>query len=83
MEIVKDSFIKNNAMQCGFCSSGMLMSTYEIIKSNKRLSRSEIREFISGNYCRCTGYQAIIDAIEESINNLNLGTENGWFKSKS
>ena len=77
MEIVKDSFIKNNAMQCGFCSSGMLMSTYEIIKSNKRLSRSEIREFISGNYCRCTGYQAIIDAIEESINNLNLGAENG------
>ena len=74
MEIVKDSFIKNNAMQCGFCSSGMLMTTYEIIKSNKPLTRSEIREMISGNYCRCTGYQAIVDAIEDSINKLKLGS---------
>ncbi len=71
METVKDCFIKNNAMQCGFCSSGMLMTTYEIIKLNKKLTRSEIREMISGNYCRCTGYQAIVDAIEDSINKLN------------
>jgi len=70
METVKDCFIKNNAMQCGFCSSGMLMTTYEIIKLNKKLTRSEIREMISGNYCRCTGYQAIVDAIEDSINKL-------------
>ena len=71
METVKDCFIKNNAMQCGFCSSGMLITTYEIIKLNKKLTRSEIREMISGNYCRCTGYQAIVDAIEDSINKLN------------
>ena len=71
METVKDCFIKNNAMQCGFCSSGMLMTTYEIIKLNKKLSRSEIREMISGNYCRCTGYQAIVDAIEDSVNKIN------------
>ena len=74
METVKDCFIKNNAMQCGFCSSGMLMTTYEIIKLNKKLTRSEIREMISGNYCRCTGYQAIVDAIEDSINKLNSST---------
>ena len=43
MKTVKDCFIKNNAMQCGFCSSGMLMSTYEIIKLNKKITRSEIR----------------------------------------
>ena len=73
METVKDCFIKNNAMQCGFCSSGMLMTTYEIIKLNKKITRSEIREMISGNYCRCTGYQAIVDAIEDSINKLNAG----------
>ena len=73
METVKDCFIKNNAMQCGFCSSGMLMTTYEIIKLNKKLSRSEIREMISGNYCRCTGYQAIVDAIEDSVNKINSG----------
>ena len=74
MKTVKDCFIKNNAMQCGFCSSGMLMTTYEIIKLNKKLTRSEIREMISGNYCRCTGYQAIVDAIEDSINKLNSST---------
>jgi len=73
MKTVKDCFIKNNAMQCGFCSSGMLMTTYEIIKLNKKLSRSEIREMISGNYCRCTGYQAIVDAIEDSVNKINSG----------
>ena len=73
MKTVKDCFIKNNAMQCGFCSSGMLMTAYEIIKLNKKLTRSEIREMISGNYCRCTGYQAIVDAIEDSVNKLNSG----------
>ncbi len=73
MKIVKDCFIKNNAMQCGFCSSGMLITIYEIINSKTNLSRKEIREIISGNYCRCTGYQAIVDAIEEAINKLNLG----------
>ena len=73
MKTVKDCFIKNNAMQCGFCSSGMLMTTYEIIKLNKKLARTEIREMISGNYCRCTGYQAIVDAIEDSVNKINSG----------
>ncbi len=73
MKIVKDCFIKNNAMQCGFCSSGMLMTSYEIIKLNIKLTRSEIREMISGNYCRCTGYQAIVDAIEDSIKKINSG----------
>ena len=73
METVKDCFIKNNAMQCEFCSSGMLMTTYEIIKLNKKLDRKEIREMISGNYCRCTGYNAIVDAIEDSISKLKIG----------
>ena len=73
MEIVKDCFVKNNAMQCGFCSSGMLMTTYEIIKSKRKYSREEIREMISGNYCRCTGYQAIVDAVEDSLNKINEG----------
>jgi hypothetical protein len=71
MEIVKDCFVKNNAMQCGFCSSGMLMTTYEIIKSKRKHSREEIREIISGNYCRCTGYQAIVDAVEDSLSKIN------------
>ena len=72
MEKVKNNFLKHNAFQCGFCSPGMLMTTKEIISSKKKLSRDEIRAEISGNYCRCTGYQSIVDAIEESINEIKV-----------
>jgi aerobic carbon-monoxide dehydrogenase small subunit len=57
-------FITRNAAQCGFCSSGMLLTAYELLSSGTTLSRAEIREFISGNMCRCTGYHAIVDAVE-------------------
>jgi carbon-monoxide dehydrogenase small subunit len=57
-------FIAHNAAQCGFCSSGMLLTAYELLSSGEPLSRAEIREFISGNMCRCTGYHAIVDAVE-------------------
>ena len=71
MQKVKNNFLKHNAFQCGFCSPGMLMTTKEIISSKKKLTRDEIRSEISGNYCRCTGYQSIVDAIEETINEIN------------
>jgi aerobic-type carbon monoxide dehydrogenase small subunit (CoxS/CutS family) len=70
MEKVKNNFLKHNAFQCGFCSPGMLMTTKEIISSKKKLSRDEIRAEISGNYCRCRGYQSFVDAIDESINDI-------------
>ncbi|MPZ41401.1 MAG: 2Fe-2S iron-sulfur cluster binding domain-containing protein [Rhizobiales bacterium] len=57
-------FIARNAAQCGFCSSGLLLTAYEVVASGAQLSRSEIREVISGNMCRCTGYHAIVDAIQ-------------------
>jgi carbon-monoxide dehydrogenase small subunit len=57
-------FIARNAAQCGFCSSGMLLTAYELLSSGQALSRAEIREFMSGNMCRCTGYHAIVDAVE-------------------
>ena len=57
-------FIARNAAQCGFCSSGMLLTAYELICSGQKLSRIEIRQAMSGNMCRCTGYHAIIDAVE-------------------
>jgi carbon-monoxide dehydrogenase small subunit len=57
-------FIARNAAQCGFCSSGFLLTAYELISSGEQLTRSQIREFLSGNMCRCTGYHAIIDAVE-------------------
>jgi carbon-monoxide dehydrogenase small subunit len=58
------AFLQHNALQCGFCSSGMLLSALELARERPRATREEIREHISGNYCRCTGYQAIVDAIE-------------------
>lgn len=61
---LQNEFIARNAAQCGFCSSGMLLTAYELICSGEKLSRSEIREAMSGNMCRCTGYHAIIDAVE-------------------
>lgn len=60
-------FVAHNAAQCGFCSSGMLLTAYELVSSGAQPSRGEIREVISGNMCRCTGYHAIVDAIEAVI----------------
>jgi aerobic carbon-monoxide dehydrogenase small subunit len=58
------AFIARNAAQCGFCSSGFLLTAYELISNGEQSSRAGIREFLSGNMCRCTGYHAIIDAVE-------------------
>ena len=61
---LQKEFVERNAIQCGFCSSGMLLTAYELISSGETLSRTQIREALSGNLCRCTGYHAIIDAVE-------------------
>jgi aerobic carbon-monoxide dehydrogenase small subunit len=61
---LQKAFHERNAVQCGFCTPGMLLTAQELLTKNASPSREEIREFISGNYCRCTGYQAIVDAIE-------------------
>ena len=61
-------FVDRNALQCGFCTPGMLMTLAELLRKSKSSSRAEIREHISGNYCRCTGYHAIVDAVENTIN---------------
>jgi len=50
-------------LQCGFCTSGMLMAAKELLETIPNATRAEVRDWISGNYCRCTGYQAIVDAI--------------------
>ena len=65
---LQKAFHEKNALQCGFCTPGMLMAAQDLIKRNSKPTREEIRAHISGNYCRCTGYQAIVDAIEETIN---------------
>jgi carbon-monoxide dehydrogenase small subunit len=61
---LQEEFNARNAAQCGFCSSGMLLTAHELLSGHETLSRAGIREFISGNMCRCTGYHAIVDAVE-------------------
>ena len=61
------AFLEHNAFQCGFCSSGMLLSALDLVRHRPDASREDIREHLSGNYCRCTGYQAIVDAIESVL----------------
>jgi carbon-monoxide dehydrogenase small subunit len=58
------AFHRRNALQCGFCTPGMLMTAQELLHGNADPSREQIRDALSGNYCRCTGYEAIVDAIE-------------------
>jgi len=64
---LQKAFHERNALQCGFCTPGMLMAAQDLLRQNRSATREEIRSHISGNYCRCTGYQAIVDAIEEVI----------------
>jgi carbon-monoxide dehydrogenase small subunit len=61
---LQDAFIARNALQCGFCTPGFLLTADALLKTSPEVSREEIREHLSGNYCRCTGYQAIVDAVE-------------------
>ena len=61
---LQEAFVERNALQCGFCTPGMLLTLAEMMERFPDASRDEIREYISGNYCRCTGYQAIVDAVE-------------------
>ncbi len=64
---LQDAFIARNATQCGYCTAGMLITSAELLKSPKPMSRDAIRDHLSGNICRCTGYEAIVDAVETTI----------------
>jgi len=61
------AFHAHNALQCGFCTPGMLMAAQDLVASRPQATRDEIRDHLSGNYCRCTGYHAIVDAVEEVL----------------
>ena len=62
---LQEAFVKHNALQCGFCTPGMLLTALEFIERRPSTNRAEIRKAISGNYCRCTGYHSIVEAIAE------------------
>jgi carbon-monoxide dehydrogenase small subunit len=61
---LQQAFIERNALQCGYCTPGMLLTAQELLTAGGVASRAAIRAHLSGNYCRCTGYQAIVDAVE-------------------
>ena len=61
---LQKAFYERNALQCGFCTPGMLIAAQDLVRKKGKFTREQIRTHISGNYCRCTGYQAIVDAIE-------------------
>ncbi len=63
---VQEAMIDNNAFQCGFCAPGMIISATELLDANQNPSREDIKEALSGNLCRCTGYLPILEAVENA-----------------
>lgn len=63
------AFKKHHGLQCGFCTPGMIMSSVDLLNNNKNPSDAEIREWLEGNICRCTGYQNIVAAVKEAAQN--------------
>lgn len=65
---IQQAFIDESAVQCGFCTPGFIMSSIPILESNRKFTRQEIRRHLSGNMCRCTGYENIVNAVEKTMN---------------
>jgi len=70
---VQEAFVKNYAFQCGYCTPGMVMTSYALLQTNPNPSEAEIRKALAGNLCMCTGYVQIVDAVKEAAK----GTKNG------
>ena len=70
---LQEIFVTRNALQCGYCTPGMLMTIAELLRDPEPVSRDGIRAYLSGNYCRCTGYHAIVDAVETTLKNRLRG----------
>ena len=68
LHVLQDAFWEEHGLQCGYCTPGMIMSAVGLLKDNPNPSEGEIREGISGNFCRCTGYQHIVNAIQRAAN---------------
>lgn len=65
---IQQAFVEEAAVQCGFCTPGLIMTAVEIVGTGKRYTRDELRRLISGHLCRCTGYQNILNAVERVVN---------------
>ena len=67
---MQEAFREYHALQCGFCTPGMVMSAIDLLQNNKKPSDAEIREWLEGNICRCTGYHNIVAAVKEAASNM-------------
>jgi|TARA_B100001769_G_scaffold257920_1_gene236407 carbon-monoxide dehydrogenase small subunit len=70
MHPMQEAFKKMHGLQCGFCTPGMVMSAIDLLKKNKNPSDNEIRDWLEGNICRCTGYQNIVAAVKEASSKM-------------
>ena len=70
MHPMQEAFKKLHGLQCGFCTPGMVMSAVDLLKNNKNPSDKEIRDWLEGNICRCTGYQNIVAAVKEAASKM-------------
>ena len=70
MHPMQEAFKKMHGLQCGFCTSGMVMSAIDLLKNNKNPSNAESRDWLEGNICRCTGYQNIVAAVKEAASKM-------------
>ena len=74
LSLIQRAFIEEAAVQCGFCTPGIIMSAVEIVGSGKRYTKEELRKLISGHLCRCTGYENILKAVERAVEETYLAT---------
>ena len=72
IRVLQEAFYDRGALQCGFCTAGMLLTAAEIISREPNADRERIRKYLVGNYCRCTGYEAIVDAIEAALRTVQV-----------
>ena len=70
MHVMQESFKKHHGLQCGFCTPGMVMSAVDLLKKNKDPNEQEIRDWLEGNICRCTGYQNIVAAVKDAASKM-------------
>lgn len=76
LDPIQQAILKNHALQCGFCTPGFIMSAKAVLNKNLDLSKAEIRRAISGNLCRCTGYEQLVDAIYEAAQEMKAMKKN-------
>ena len=67
---MQEAFKKHHGLQCGFCTPGMVMSAVDLLKKNNKPSEKEIRDWLEGNICRCTGYQGIVNAVKDAASKM-------------